>query len=191
MGRKGLLLTLGLVFATGLLGFCVAPRFAGCQEKAQPAASEIPKGVLQDDLLDKMVGEWRLSGKFEGQPMNHSVRARWVLNHQFIEIHEKDLDQPKGNEVGYEAIVYVGYEATRQRYVAHWLDVFGDGSPTLGYGKRTGSALQFDFGYPGQPWLTTFRWNGATNTWQWLMQTKTKQGQWQETANMTLVRASQ
>ena len=174
-----------------LVGFCVAPRFARCQEKAKPTASVIPKKILQDDLLDKMVGRWRLTGKFEGQPMNHSVEVRWVLNHQFVEIHEKGLIQPKGNDVPYEALVYVGYEATQRRYVAHWLDVFGGGSATLGYGKRTESAIQFDFEYPGQPWLTTFRWNTSTKTWQWLMQTKTKQGQWQETANMTLARTGQ
>jgi hypothetical protein len=179
------------LWVVGLLVFCLAPRFARCQEKTESTASVIPQKVLQDELLDKMVGKWRLSGKFEGQPMNHSVEVRWVLNHQFIDIHERDLNQPKGSEVRYEAMVYVGYEATRRRYVAHWLDVFGDGSPTLGYGKRAGSAIQFDFGYPGQPWLTTFRWNATANTWQWVMQTKTKEGQWQETANMTLTRASQ
>ena len=174
------------LWVAALVGLCWLPPFAQCQEKTEPAASVIPKAVLHDDLLDKMVGEWRLSGKFEGQPMNHSVQVRWVLNHQFIEIHEKDLNPPKGIDVPYEAMVYVGYDATQKRYVAHWLDVFGNGSPTLGYGKRTEFAIQFDFGYPGQPWLTTFRWNAATHSWQWLMQTKNPQGQWQETANMTL-----
>jgi len=179
------------IWLLGLVGLCLAPGFALCQEKAEPQTTVIPKGVLQDDLLDKMVGEWRLTGKFEEQPVNHSVEARWVLNHQFVEIHEKDLNPVKGDDVPYEARVYVGYTASSHRYVAHWLDVFGDGSPTLGYGKRIGSALEFDFAYPGQDWLTTFRWNAADNTWQWLMQGKDKQGQWQETANMTLARASQ
>jgi len=173
-----------------VLAFCMAPRLALCQEKAESTASVIPKRVLQDDLLDKMVGKWRLTGSFEGQRVNHAVEARWVLNHQFIEIHEKDLTQPKGDAVAYDALVYVGYEATPQRYVAHWLDVFGGGSATLGYGKRTETAIQFDFEYPGQPWLTTFRWNASTNSWQWLMQTKNKQGLWQEAANMTLLRTS-
>jgi hypothetical protein len=172
-----------------LVGLCFAPRLAPSQEKAEPAASVIPKQVLQDDLLDKMVGTWRLSGKFEGQSVNHSVEVRWVLHHQFLEIHEKDVNPPGGNDVPYDALVYVGYAPASQRYVAHWLDVFGGGAETLGYGKRTGSSLEFDFEYPGQPWLTTFRWNAASNTWQWLMRTKTKQGQWQETADMTLARA--
>jgi hypothetical protein len=135
-----------------------------------------------------MVGHWRLSGRFEGQAVNHSVEVRWVLHHQFLEIHEQDVNPPKGNDVPYDALVYVGYAPASRRYVAHWLDVFGGGSETLGYGKRTGSAIEFDFEYPGQPWLTTFRWNAASRTWQWLMRTRTKQGQWQETADMTLAR---
>ena len=169
-------------------GLALAPRPALSQEKTEPASSVIPKQVLKDDLLDGMVGHWRLSGKFEGQAVNHSVEVRWVLRHQFLEIHEKDLNPPKGNDVPYDALVYVGYAPASRRYIAHWLDVFGGGSETLGYGKRVGSAIEFDFEYPGQPWLTTFRWNAASRSWQWLMRTKTKQGQWQETADMTLAR---
>jgi hypothetical protein len=172
-----------------VVGLCFAARPALSQEKSEPAASAIPKQVLNDDLLAKMEGKWRMSGKFEGQAVNHSVEVRWVLNHQFLQIHEKDINSPKENDVPYDALVYVGYAPSSRRYVAHWLDVFGGGSETLGYGKRTGSAIEFDFEYPGRPWLTTFRWNAASNTWQWLMRTKTKQGQWQETADMTLARA--
>jgi hypothetical protein len=172
-----------------LVGLCFVPRPAASQEKTEPAASVIPKQVLEDDLLDRMVGNWRLRGTFEGQPVNHSVEVRWVLNHQFLEIHERDLNPPKGNDVPYDALVYVGYAPATRHYVAHWLDVFGGGSETLGHGKRTESAIEFDFEYPGQPWLTTFRWNGASSTWQWLMRTKTQQGQWKDTADMTLARA--
>jgi hypothetical protein len=176
------------LWIVALIGLCFLPRFARSQEQAEPAASVIPKAVLHDDLLDKMVGEWQLTGKYEGQPINHAVQVRWVLNHQFLEIHEKDLNPMKGDDVAYEALVYLGYQTSHARYVAHWLDVFGQGGETLGYGERAGAAIQFDFGYTGQPWVTTFRWNVAADSWQWLMQTKTPQGQWHETANMTLAR---
>lgn len=169
-----------------LLVLSFVPQAARCQEKSDNATSIIPQKVLQDDFLDKMVGSWHLGGKFEGQPVNHSVEIRWVLNHQFIEIHEKDLNPPKAGDVAYDAMVYVGYDPGHQRYIAHWLDVFGGGAGTLGYGKRVGSAIEFDFEYPGQPWLTTFRRDAPSNAWQWRMRTKTKQGQWVETANMKL-----
>ena len=172
-----------------VLGLGLVPRPTPSQEKIEPAASVIPKQVLNDDLLDSMVGLWRLRGKFEGQAVDHSVEVRWVLHHQFLEIHEKDVNPPKGNDVPYDALIFVGYASASQHYVAHWLDVFGGGAETLGYGKRAGSTLEFDFEYPGQPWLTTFRWNAAPKTWQWLMRAKDKQGQWKETADMTLAQA--
>jgi len=155
-----------------------------CEE--QPAVVEIPKQVLQDELLDRMVGNWTMTGTFEGRPVNHGVEVDWVLNHQFLRIHERDLGTPKVGDIPYEAIVTVGYERAAKRYVAHWLDAFGGGAATLGYGERAGTAIEFLFGYPGQPWLTTFRWKPETKSWQWLMQTKTKEGRWAETANMTL-----
>lgn len=156
------------------------------QGEDQSAAAEIPKQVLEDQLLDRMVGQWKLTGTFEGQIVNHAVEAEWVLNHQFLRIHEKDLSAPKGGGVPYEAIVMVGYELRAKRYVAHWLDVFGGGAATLGYGERADTEIKFEFEYPGQPWLTTFRWKPETKSWQWLMLARTKEGRWEETANMAL-----
>jgi hypothetical protein len=162
-------------------------RLAPGQEKQESAATEIPQLVLQDPLLEKMVGKWNLTGQFEGQPVHHAVEVQWVLNHQFLRISEKDLSPPKAGGVPYEAMVFVGYEASNKRYVAHWIDVFGGGASTLGYGKLEGSAIQFLFDYPGQPWLTTFRWRPETGTWQWLMQSKNREGAWTQAADMVLV----
>ena len=52
--------------------------------------------VLADPLLDKMVGHWTMNGKLMGRPTTHTVDAKWVLNHQFLEIHEwGDLQTPR------------------------------------------------------------------------------------------------
>jgi hypothetical protein len=155
-------------------------------KKAEPAATAIPTQNFQDALLDHMTGKWKLTGVFEGQPVHHSVDAAWVLNHQFLRIHEKDLGTAKPGEVLYEATVFIGYEPSTKRYVAHWIDVFGGGAGTMGYGKLNGSAIEFLFDYPGQPWRTTFRWQPEAKSWQWLMQAKTKDDRWTEAANMKL-----
>lgn len=42
-----------------------------------------------DDLVDHMTGAWKLQGKIMGRDAHHEVRAEWVLNHQFLSIHEK------------------------------------------------------------------------------------------------------
>ena len=63
--------------------------------------------------------------------MENSVKAEWVLNHQFLLVHIKDGSSPPI----YEAMVFIGYDNTSERCVAHWIDVFGGRfSETLGYG---------------------------------------------------------
>ncbi len=46
----------------------------------------------------------------------------------------------------YEALVFLGYDNASERYVAHWIDVFGGRfSETLGYGTRSGDSIKFIF----------------------------------------------
>jgi Protein of unknown function (DUF1579) len=82
-----------------------------------------PKHVFQDPLLDNMVGNWKLTGKIMQRNVEHSVEAEWVLNHQFLRLHEKQTAPPKEAEVPYEAMVMIGYDNASDCYVAHWLDV--------------------------------------------------------------------
>jgi hypothetical protein len=45
-----------------------------------------------------------------------------------------------------------------ERYVAHWIDVFGGRfSETLGYGKRAGDEIDFIFEYPDGPFVSVSR----------------------------------
>jgi hypothetical protein len=57
----------------------------------------------------------------------------------------------------------VGYDNTSERYVAHWLDVYGGRfSETLGYGRRSSDSIEFVFEYPAGPFHTTFSWKPET-----------------------------
>lgn len=122
-----------------------------------------------------------------GRPADHAVQAEWVLNHQFFRIHEKDPNPPRDGEVPYEAIIMVGFDNSSERYVAHWLDIYGGRfSETLGYGTHVGDEIRFVFEYPDAPFHTTFRWLPDSQQWRWLMQSKSKSGQWTQFADMTL-----
>ncbi len=46
----------------------------------QAPALDGPKQIFHDELLDKMVGSWNLTGKIMGRTANHSVEAGWFLN---------------------------------------------------------------------------------------------------------------
>jgi Protein of unknown function (DUF1579) len=124
---------------------------------------------FRDEFIDHLVGKWKLTRKFKNRSVENGVNAQWVLNHQFLLLHMKDESNPSA----YEAMVYIGYDHTSERYVAHWIDVFGGRfSETLGYGSRSGDSIKFVFEYPDGPFHNTFTWNAEAKTWTFLMQQK-------------------
>jgi hypothetical protein len=143
----------------------------------------------RDDLAGHMAGTWKMAGKVMGHDAHHTVEAEWVLNHQFLRIHEKTDATAPSSEHQYEANWYLGFDPLSERYVLHLLDVFGARfSETLGYGVRDGSSIRFVFEYPDGPFHTTFRWSQEKDTWQWLMEQKDKKGAWTPFADLTLTR---
>ena len=80
-------LPLLIVLLTGL-----APVRSGAQASAE----------WRDDLVDHMVGTWKLEGQIMGRDAHHEVEAGWVLNHQFLRIHEKTEVGAPGSERRYE-----------------------------------------------------------------------------------------
>lgn len=141
--------------------------------------------IFHDELLDNLVGEWKITRKFKTRTVENTAKAEWVLHHQFLLIHMKDVNNPPQ----YEANIYIGYDNTSARYVAHLIDVFGGRfSETLGYGTRNGSSIKFVFEYPDGPFLNTFTWNKDKKSWTFLMQQKDSTGNWTLFAEDTLMR---
>src|SRR5689334_22119979 len=139
--------------------------------------------IFRDDLLDNLTGDWKLTRQIRGRSVENSLKSEWVLNHQFLLVHMKDVNSPPSDE----AMVYIGYDNTSERYVAHWIDVFGGRfSETLGYGKRSGNSIKFIFEYPDGPFHNTFTWDEKTGAWNFLLQTKNKTGNWVVFAEDTL-----
>lgn len=140
--------------------------------------------TFRDELLDNLVGNWKLTRKIRGQTVENKVKAEWVLNHQFLRIEMKDVKTP----VEYEATIFIGYDNMSERYVVHWLDVFGGRfSETLAYGTKTDkNSIKFVFEYPDSPFHNIFTWNGEAKTWQFLMRTKDNSGKWTVFAEDTL-----
>src|SRR5438105_4233597 len=100
---------------------------------------------VHDDLLDKLIGNWRIVREFENRRAENTAVVEWVLNHQFVRIHMKDVNEPPR----YEGHIYIGFNLVEDRYVAHWIDVFGGQfSETLGLGRRDGDVIAFEFRYP-------------------------------------------
>lgn len=150
------------------------PVAAGSNSTRQEALDG-PGRIFKDELLDKLVGNWKSTGKIGNRAVEYQINADWTLKHQFLEVHMTDAANPPA----YEARVFIGYDNTSERYVAHWIDVFGGRwSETLGFGTRSGSSIKFVFEYPDGPFHTTFSWAPDSSTWKLLMQQKDKSGKW-------------
>jgi hypothetical protein len=144
-----------------------------------------------DPLVDRMAGTWKLEGQVMGHEAHHEVRAEWVLNHQFLRIHEKTAASVPNTEHAYEAFWFLGYDPFSERYVLHLMDVFGGRfSETLGYGTRDGNQIRFVFEYGDGPFHTTYRWNPENDTWQWLMEQKDKNGKWAPFSDLKLTKVA-
>jgi len=147
-----------------------------------------PKRIFHDDLLDNLAGKWSLTREIRGKTQQNTVEAEWLLNHQFLRIHMKDVATPPA----YEAMIFIGYDNASERYVAHWIDIYGGRtSETLGYGKRNGNAIAFNFEYPDGPFHNTFAWDPSNKQWICRMENKDAAGNWKPFATDTLRRDSQ
>ena len=151
--------------------------------RAQEAAPlDGPQRPFQDSLFDKLAGTWFMSGTVGSRPAGYMLHATWVLGHQFLRLEMRDTARVPT----YEAMVFVGRDNKSERYVAHWLDMFGGRwSETLGYGTKTDQAVEFVFEYPDGPFRTTFAL-GSNGVWSVQMRQRNPAGQWQDFARYAL-----
>jgi hypothetical protein len=147
------------------------------------------QGGLQDPLLDRFVGSWVPSGTIDGKQTTHDVEARWVLDHQYLQFHEVSREKDAKGHPAYEAIVFIGWDAASGQYACLWLDSTGGGglaAQAIGHARREAQKMAFLFkGGDGSLFHTTFRYDEAAGTWQWLMDAEAD-GKLQSFARVTL-----
>ncbi len=159
------------------------------QDKPAPEPLDGPKVIFHDDLLDNLQGTWKVTGPIMGRQRELDLTAEWVLNHQFLFIHQRDSKLIEGKQP-YDALLYLGYDNTSERYVIHWVDIFGGRtSETLGYGVRNGNSIKFNFEYPDGPFHNTFTWNPSAKTWHFFLEQKNAEGKWVMFADQTANKA--
>lgn len=135
---------------------------------------------------------WRVAGRspalLSASSAEMDLTAEWVLNHQFLFLDEKDAITIAGKP-GYEAHIYIGYYNASERYVIHWIDIFGGRfSETLGYGARTGNSIKFVFEYSDGPFHNAFTWNPGDKSWRFFLEQKGVNGKWKTFADQTATR---
>ena len=103
---------------------------------------------FHDDLLDHLVGKWEVSATVHGQKFTLDREAGWVLNHQYLRIHEKSREVIPWLKVPFERTIFIGYNHRTKRYVVHELNVHGADIPAepegFSYAARAGNELAMD-----------------------------------------------
>lgn len=171
MDRRHFHLTLLATMSTAALG-------------QESTAIDGPRGRFDDDLISNLEGRWKISRQIRGTTVENSANAAWVLNHQFLQLHMKDVASPPK----YEAIVLIGYIYSDKQYVAHWTDNFGARFSAMAKGTRTGNSIEFRFEYLDGPFFNTFTWYPERKEWVLRMESQAPSGSRQPFATDTLSR---
>lgn len=156
---------------------------------ATPLSAQQP--TFTDSLMDRMVGRWVLRGTIANQPTTHDVTAEWVLQHQYVRLHEVARERDAAGKSAYEADVYIGWDAQARQYVCVWLDVYGGMSvESLGRATGRGDEIPFVFMSPEghEAFHTTFAYNRGAGTWEWRMDNIGAGGAASPFARVTLTR---
>ena len=127
---------------------------------------------MNDPFLENLAGKWTIERRIRGTLVANTMEAKWVLQHRFLQLRMKDVADPPR----YEALVMIGWDGLEQRYVAHWMDIYGGRLSAMGYGKREGNSIEFRFEYPDGPFFNTFQWNPGEQGWTMTLENSDKGG---------------
>lgn len=149
-----------------------------------------PSSARQDAFLDRMTGHWVLSGTIAGHETTHDVDADWVLNREYIRLHEVSREKSSNGSPAYEAIVFLGWDPAAGEYTLLWLDTTsgaGLNSPVIGRGKLSGDQIAFLFKSHDGDFHTIFAYDKSSGTWRWIMDSE-QNGKLSPFARVTLTR---
>jgi hypothetical protein len=59
---------------------------------------------------------------------------------------------------------------------AHWCDSYGGKFSAIGYGKRSGNSIEFEFSFSDGPFYNTFTWHPDTAGWTCRLENAGKNG---------------
>ena len=143
-------------------------------------------------LLDHLTGNWVLQGTIAGKATTHDVQAAWVLNREYVQMHEVSREKNSAGGPAYEAIVFLSWDAKPQQYTCLWLDSTAGGGLSaegLAHADLAGDSIPLVFTLsPSDQIRNTFSYDKTADTWRWVIDSVEK-GQTQRFADVTLTRA--
>ncbi len=143
-------------------------------------------------LMDKMTGQWLVTGTIHNEATTHDVDVDWVLKRQYIRIHEVSPDKSAEDGIGYEAWIYLVWDAKQGEYAVLWLDstaATNFAPEGIGHAKPDGDRIPIVIkDTDGSAIHTTFAYDRAKDSWSWAIDNVGTSGETSPFARMTLTR---
>ena len=131
-------------------------------------------GPDDNAYLDKLQGSWEMAGTLGGKAVHYHANGERVLKGGFLRLHMIDAEPTPT----YEADVFIGFDAQRHDFIAHWLDRFGAaGARVVASGRRASGAFR-----------DTFTFMPQSDAWSLLLESQKPDGTWSTFATYTLTR---
>ena len=134
------------------------------------------KRSVADTLLDRLTGNWILSGIIDGKPVRHSVTAKWVLGHEYIELKETSDEKKADGRPQYDAIVFICYNTDSRQYDCLWLDNTSDkglSNGIIAHGEYKPNLVTLLFKFSEKiTFHTTFTLDANEDRWHWKMESE-------------------
>jgi hypothetical protein len=143
-------------------------------------------------LMDKMTGQWVMTGTVANKATTDDVDVEWVLNRQYIRLHEVSREKGDAGEIGYEAWVYLVWDVKKSEYAVLWLDntaATNFAPEGIGHAKPDGDRIPIVIkDVDGTAIHTTFAYDRANDTWTWAIDNVDASGKATPFARLTLTR---
>jgi hypothetical protein len=126
-----------------------------------------------DSVFPRLIGTWVLRGTIARQQTVHDVSFEWLLNREYVQMHEISRERAPNGTPAYEAVVLFGRDPKTGAYACTWMDNTAAAAfPPEGTGRGSvaGDSLPFIFHYTGNTsFHTTFVYDRRNDSWRWHM----------------------
>jgi hypothetical protein len=136
-------------------------------------AALIGQELHPDSVFPRLIGAWVLRGTIARQQTVHDVTFEWLLNREYVQMHEISRERDPNGTPAYEAVVLFGRDPKTGAYACTWMDNTAAAAFPLegtGRGSVAGDSLPFIFHYTRTTsFHTTFVYDRRNDSWQWHM----------------------
>ncbi len=124
-----------------------------------------------DSVLDKLEGQWVMTGTVGNEEVTHDVYVDRILKRQYVRIHELSREKAVDGEPAYEAWIHIAWDKENAEYVVMWLDntaTTNFAPEGVGHGKPDGDRILFVWkSADGSGIHNIFKYDRASETWTW------------------------